>query len=128
MVGSAIFLTSLFAFALGNPLTRRAIDDLDDLDLLDAEGREIPIYNADGRRIARRIPYILEDEQPLSILQDLSLTHELFTSTLRPSHEGPSEDLPLGDLEAKLGELGMDRTRKRDDEALSENEKKAKAE
>ena len=96
--GGGIFNTS-------DPLTRRAIDDLDELDLLDAEGREIPIYNADGRRIARRIPYILEDEQPLSILQDLSLTHELFTSTLRPSHEGPSEEdiIDLDDDDDRAG-------------------------
>ena len=42
--------------------------------------------------------------------------------------EGPSEDLPLDNLEEKLGELGMNRIRKRDDETSEESEKKAKAE
>jgi hypothetical protein len=42
--------------------------------------------------------------------------------------EGPSEDLPLDDLDKNLGELGINRTRKRDNETAEEGEKKAKAE
>ena len=40
---------------------------------------------------------------------------------------GPSEDLPLHGLDKTLGELGMNRTRKRHDETSAESEKKAKA-
>jgi hypothetical protein len=41
---------------------------------------------------------------------------------------GPSKDLPLGDLAEKLGELGMDRTRKHEGEGEEEGEKKVRTE
>jgi hypothetical protein len=41
---------------------------------------------------------------------------------------GPSKDLPLGDLGKKLGELGMDRSRKYEGEGDEEGEKKVRTE
>ncbi|PIL27988.1 hypothetical protein GSI_09932 [Ganoderma sinense ZZ0214-1] len=67
--------------------TREEIEDLDELPLLDMQNQEIPIYNAEGKRIPRRRAVFTEDDAGLSLacglLQDLSQVRQLFDTRTR---------------------------------------------
>ena len=54
-----------------NPSSRRRIDDLDALPLLDDDCREIHIYSEDGFRIPRREPEAPRRGDRCAILQNL---------------------------------------------------------
>ncbi|KAI0323771.1 hypothetical protein GY45DRAFT_1376073 [Cubamyces sp. BRFM 1775] len=78
--------------------TREAIESLDEYDLLDADGVEIPIFNAEGRRIPRRLAIFDEPYTPCGILQDLSKVPSLF--------ETGSGDIDATTFEIETSESG----------------------
>ena len=74
-----------------NPAARRAIENLATLDLLDEQGREIRVYDANGKYIPRRVPArrFTEDEPVLGMLQDLTKVRNLFD---RPFDEDDNDE------------------------------------
>lgn len=51
---------------------------LDELDLLDDDGDEIPIFTHDGRQVPRRIPLSKASRRPCGILLDFTNARDLF--------------------------------------------------
>lgn len=51
---------------------------LDDLDLLDDDGDEIPVFTNDGRQVPRRIPLSKPSRRPCPILVDFTNARDLF--------------------------------------------------
>ena len=65
-------------YTTADPNTRELIDDLPNYDLLDGDGREIPIFSEDGTLILRRDRYRDPDTPPCGLLQDLTKVLPLF--------------------------------------------------
>jgi hypothetical protein len=56
-----------------------SLDDLDNMEIMDAEGREIPIYSEDGYQIQHRLGQFKKSQEPHGVLLDLSRIQELFS-------------------------------------------------
>ena len=55
--------------------------ELENLDLIDEDGKEINIYDAEGYRIPRRYPLHDPDQEPCGLLADLNTIRSLFKET-----------------------------------------------
>lgn len=60
-----------------NPNTRRKVL-LHKFNLVDEDGVEVPVYNSDGLRVARRTIEVDPDEPPCGVLLDLARIQNLF--------------------------------------------------
>jgi hypothetical protein len=59
-----------------------SLDELENMDIVDEEGREIPIYSEDGYQIQRRLGRFKKRQEPHGVLLDLSRIQELFAPDL----------------------------------------------
>ncbi|KAL7278842.1 hypothetical protein ACG7TL_007859 [Trametes sanguinea] len=79
-----------------NPSSRRRIDDLDALPLLDDDGREIHIYSEDGFRVPRREPEAPRRGDRCAIMQNLPEVSSLFLGPasydLEPDFDGELDE------------------------------------
>ena len=78
---------------------RQVIDNLDDVDLLDENGKEIRVYDANGKYIPRRVPAhrFTEDEPVLGMLQDLTKVRSLFDCPAQEDDNEFEDDFPMRD-------------------------------
>lgn len=73
---------------------RLTLRDLQKIPVVDEAGREIPIYDKHGVRVARRIAFSSpEGVSYCALYQDLTRTQELFRGTNRPVHDDPAFEL-----------------------------------
>ncbi|RDX40246.1 hypothetical protein OH76DRAFT_1490457 [Lentinus brumalis] len=85
-------------YTIADPNTRELIEDLENYDLLDGGGREIPISSEDGLPILRRDRFRDPDTPPCGLLQDLNKVLPLF----QESSIIPLQDPELDDREREL--------------------------
>lgn len=85
-------------YTTADPNTRELIEDLENYDLLDGDGREIPIFSEDGLPILRRDRFRDPDTPPCGLLQDLNKVLPLFQE---------SSIIPLQDPELDDGERDL---------------------
>jgi hypothetical protein len=61
---------------------RLTLDALEEMDLVDEDQHEIPIYTVDGFRVKRRIALFSPNDHSLGVLVDLATVNELFRTNL----------------------------------------------
>ena len=67
--------TTADARTRGDPISE---DELYEMDLLDSDGNEIPIFSESGYQIERRLPLYNELSKPHGVLMDLHQLNQLF--------------------------------------------------
>lgn len=72
----------------------RELVNLAELDVLDEDGDEIPVFSEDGRQVPRRVPFSKPGRSPCAILVDLTNTRALFEDPRGWGHRVELNDSP----------------------------------
>jgi hypothetical protein len=62
--------------------TEISLEELESLELMDDEGKEVPIYSEDGYVIQQWMAWFWKNQQDHGVLMNLSQVHELFSEEL----------------------------------------------